>query len=144
MLQQERDDLNHSDQSRESEPTSNSGLVIAEGEVTAEAATGQTSKSIQQGKNWPVWKVFTSTFITIFLAELGDKTQVSTLLMTAEFHNPWVVFAGAASALITTSLLGVLVGRWLSTRLSAKTLDTAAGITLALIAVCLLWDVVQM
>ncbi|MBL1177919.1 MAG: TMEM165/GDT1 family protein [Pantanalinema sp. GBBB05] len=92
----------------------------------------------------PIWTIFTSTFITIFLAELGDKTQVSTLLMSAEFHKPWVVFTGAATALITTSLLGVLVGRWLSTRLSPKTLDTAAGITLALLSVGLLWDVFKM
>lgn len=91
-----------------------------------------------------VWTIFTSTFITIFLAELGDKTQVSTLLMSAEFHKPWVVFAGAAMALITTSLLGVLVGRWLSTRLSPKTLDTAAGIILALLSAGLLWDVLRM
>ncbi|MGI0489046.1 TMEM165/GDT1 family protein [Pantanalinema rosaneae CENA516] len=91
-----------------------------------------------------IWTIFTSTFITIFLAELGDKTQVSTLLMSAEFHQPWVVFAGAATALITTSLLGVLIGRWLATRLSPKTLDTAAGIILALLSVGLLWDVLRM
>jgi putative Ca2+/H+ antiporter (TMEM165/GDT1 family) len=89
------------------------------------------------------WKVFATTFATVFLAELGDKTQVSTLLMTAESHSPWVVFAGAATALITTSLLGVLVGRWLSSRLSPKTLDTAAGIMLALISVWLFLDVLR-
>jgi putative Ca2+/H+ antiporter (TMEM165/GDT1 family) len=93
---------------------------------------------------WCSWKVFGSTFITIFLAELGDKTQVATLLMSAEFHAPWTVFAGAAIALITTSLLGVLVGQWLSKRLSPRTLDTAAGITLALIAIGLFWDVLGM
>ena len=93
---------------------------------------------------WCVWNVFASTFITIFLAELGDKTQVATLLMTAEFHAPWTVFAGAAMALITTSLLGVLVGQWLSSRLSPRTLDTAAGITLALISIGLFWDVLGM
>jgi Ca2+/H+ antiporter, TMEM165/GDT1 family len=91
----------------------------------------------------PPWRVFTTTFVTIFLAELGDKTQVSTLLMSAQFHKPWLIFLGAGSALITTTLLGVLVGRWLSTRLSPRTLDIAAGITLALIAAGLLWDVLQ-
>jgi putative Ca2+/H+ antiporter (TMEM165/GDT1 family) len=92
---------------------------------------------------WEAWKVFGTTFATVFLAELGDKTQVSTLLMSAEFHAPWVVFTGAAIALVTTSLLGVLIGQWLACRLSAKTLDTAAGITLALISLGLLWDVAQ-
>ena len=75
---------------------------------------------------------------------MGDKTQVSTLLMSAEFHSPWTIFAGAAAALITTSLLGVLLGQWLSTRLSPRTLDVAAGITLALISIGLFWDVVGM
>jgi putative Ca2+/H+ antiporter (TMEM165/GDT1 family) len=97
-----------------------------------------------RAKRWQFWKLFGSTFITIFLAELGDKTQVTILLFSAEFHAPWVVFAGAAAALITTSLLGVLVGRWLSTRLSPKTLDLAAGITLALISVGLFLDVLTM
>jgi len=92
---------------------------------------------------WAFWKICATTFATIFLAEMGDKTQVSTLLMSAESHAPWVVFTGAATALISTSLIGVLVGRWLCTRLSPRTLDTAAGITLALIALWLFWDVAQ-
>lgn len=94
------------------------------------------------GANAQFWKVFGSTFITIFLAELGDKTQVATLLMSAQSHAPWSVFGGAALALITTSLLGVLVGQWLSSRVSPRTLDIAAGITLALLSIAMLWDVV--
>jgi putative Ca2+/H+ antiporter (TMEM165/GDT1 family) len=92
----------------------------------------------------PPWRVFTTTFITIFLAELGDKTQVSTLLLSAQFHQPWVVFLGASVALIATTLIGVWVGQWLSSRLSPRTLDVAAGITLALIAVGLFWDVLHL
>lgn len=90
------------------------------------------------------WKVFGTAFITIFLAELGDKTQVATLLMSAESHAPWIVFTGAAAALVTTSLLGVLVGQWLSSRVSPKTLDTAAGIMLAFLSLWLFWDVMRM
>jgi putative Ca2+/H+ antiporter (TMEM165/GDT1 family) len=63
--------------------------------------------------------------------------------MSAEFHAPWMVFTGAAAALLTTTLLGVLVGRWLSTRFSPKTLDTATGILLAFISAWLLWDVLN-
>jgi putative Ca2+/H+ antiporter (TMEM165/GDT1 family) len=87
------------------------------------------------------WAVFASTFVTILLAEIGDKTQVTTLLMTAESHSPWIVFAGAGTALVTTSLLGVLLGQWLSKRLQPKTIETAAGITLLLISVALFWDI---
>jgi Ca2+/H+ antiporter, TMEM165/GDT1 family len=88
------------------------------------------------------WATFSSTFITIFLAEMGDKTQLATLLMTAQSKSPWVVFLGAGSALVATSLVGVLLGRWLSKVLAPETLDLLAGIMLMSIAVMLLWDVV--
>lgn len=86
--------------------------------------------------------VFFTTFLTIFLAEIGDKTQLSTLLMSAESHSPWVVFIGSAAALITTSLLGVLLGRWIASRLSPKIVEKAAGVMLLLISLMLFCDVV--
>ena len=89
------------------------------------------------------WKIFVSTFITIFLAEIGDKTQLTTLLMTAESRNPWIVFAGAGSALVLTSFLGVLVGQWLASRISPRTLEIAAGSSLLLISVLLFWEVLH-
>jgi putative Ca2+/H+ antiporter (TMEM165/GDT1 family) len=87
------------------------------------------------------WGVFGSTFITIFLAELGDKTQVTTLLMSAESQQPWVVFVGAATALVATSLMGVLLGQWLAKRISPQLLDTLAGVILLLITIGLVADV---
>jgi Ca2+/H+ antiporter, TMEM165/GDT1 family len=88
-------------------------------------------------------KIFCSTFATIFLAELGDKTQMTTLLLSAQSHAPWTVFLGAGSALVLTSLLGVWVGCWLSKRVSLKTLETSAGALLLFISVLLIWDVIQ-
>lgn len=90
------------------------------------------------------FQVFLSTFVTILFAELGDKTQLTTLLMSAESHSPWIVFLGAGSALVATSLFGVLLGRWLSTRVSPRTIETAAGATLLLIATLLLWDITHL
>jgi Ca2+/H+ antiporter, TMEM165/GDT1 family len=87
---------------------------------------------------------FLTAFITIFLAEIGDKTQLATLLMAAESKSPWIVFAGAAAALLTTSLLGVLIGRWLAKQLSEETLKTVTGAGMLFIAVLLLWDVVHL
>ncbi|TAG69778.1 MAG: UPF0016 domain-containing protein [Oscillatoriales cyanobacterium] len=75
------------------------------------------------------WAIFASTFVTIFLAEVGDKTQVAILLM--------------GSALIATSLLGVLLGRWLATRIDPKTLEKAAGVILLAISAVLLWEVLS-
>lgn len=85
--------------------------------------------------------VFGTTFVTIFLAEIGDKTQLSTLLMSAESHSPWVVFIGSAAALITTSLLGVLLGSWIAGRLSQKTVEKSAGVMLLIISLMLFWDI---
>ncbi|WP_375513047.1 TMEM165/GDT1 family protein [uncultured Nostoc sp.] len=87
--------------------------------------------------------VFGTTFVTIFLAEIGDKTQLSTLLMSAESHSPWVVFIGSAAALITTSLLGVLLGSWIASRVSPKTVEKSAGVMLLLISLMLFWDIFQ-
>ncbi|NET30500.1 MAG: TMEM165/GDT1 family protein [Cyanothece sp. SIO1E1] len=108
---------------------------------TAEQALDSTS-SVQPTESEGLG-IFFSTFLTIFLAELGDKTQVTTLLMSAESHSPWVVFAGAGSALVLTSLLGVLLGQWLATRIAPKVLETAAGMTLLLIATLLFWDILH-
>jgi len=85
--------------------------------------------------------VFISTFLTIFLAEMGDKTQLSTLLISAESQSPWVVFAGSATALIATSLLGVMVGYWIARRLSPGILDFCVALLLLLITGLLMGDV---
>ena len=109
----------------------------------AEISVG-ANPDICQGENKlksKQWAIFASTFATIFLAEIGDKTQLAILLMTAESRNPWIVFAGAGSALIATSLLGVLLGRWLATRIAPRTLERAAGVILLAISAVLLWEV---
>ncbi|MEH2393449.1 MAG: TMEM165/GDT1 family protein [Nostoc sp.] len=94
-------------------------------------------------KQQSVVVVFGTTFVTIFLAEIGDKTQLSTLLMSAQSHSPWVVFIGSAAALITTSLLGVLLGSWIANRLSPKTIEKSAGVMLLVISLMLFWDIFQ-
>lgn len=74
-------------------------------------------------------KLFLTAFITIFLAELGDKTQLATLLFAANKEvNKWLIFFAAASALVLTSAIGVLVGSGLSQFISERTLKTIAGI----------------
>lgn len=94
-------------------------------------------------KKQPAVTVFFTTFLTIFLAEIGDKTQLSILLMSAESHSPWIVFLGAAIALVTTSLLGVVVGSWMASRLSPKVVEKSAGMLLLLISLLLFWDLVK-
>ncbi|WP_256377873.1 TMEM165/GDT1 family protein [Synechococcus sp. PCC 7502] len=78
--------------------------------------------------------------MTVFLAEIGDKTQITTMMITAESDSPWIVFLGAAIALISTSFLGVAAGKWLSRIFSPYWLDTLAGLSFIILAIALLWD----
>ena len=79
------------------------------------------------------WKIFLTTFGTIFLAELGDKTQLATIMMTSETKLPWSVFAGAALALCLVTLVGVLVGEGLIAIIPQNILEKVAA--LAFIAI---------
>ena len=101
-----------------------------------------TNNSERRQNNF--WVVFGSTFFTIFLAEMGDKTQLVTLLMSAESQAPWTVFIGSALALIATSLIGVSIGYWLSRKLAPETLDLSVAILLLFITVWLISDVINL
>lgn len=81
-----------------------------------------------------------TTFTTVFLAELGDKTQLAALLLSAQSGRPGVVFLGAALALICSSLVGVLLGRWLATVLPPQRLELIAGVLMVALG---LWLGVQ-
>ncbi len=73
-------------------------------------------------------KMLAVVFGTVFLAELGDKTQLATLLFAADKEvNKWLVFVGASVALIATSALGVLGGGLIAQYVSARTLNIIAG-----------------
>ena len=56
------------------------------------------------------FRVMLTTFGIIFLAEMGDKTQLAAMTMSAQTKRPWAVFIGASAALIAVSAIGVLVG----------------------------------
>ncbi|MEC4983072.1 MAG: TMEM165/GDT1 family protein [Oscillatoria sp. PMC 1068.18] len=118
-------------------PSENLSPTEVEPEVIAQ------KNKIVKNKKMGFWGAFSSTFVTILLAEMGDKTQLATLLMTAESHSPWVVFAGAATALIATSLLGVMLGYWLAKRLPAGIQDKVVAMLLLSVSAWLFWDVIQ-
>lgn len=73
-------------------------------------------------------RILLTVFITVFLAELGDKTQLATMLFAADQQvSKWTVFVGASLALIACSALGVLAGGLLSNLISPKQLQLIAG-----------------
>lgn len=81
--------------------------------------------------------VFVTTATTVFLAELGDKTQLAALLLSAQSGQPLVVFAGASLALICSSLVGVVLGRWLARLLAPELLERLAGILMVVLGLWL-------
>ncbi len=74
------------------------------------------------------FSILIASFSTIFLAELGDKTQIATLMLSAQSGKPLIIFIGAALALISTSLLGVLIGRWIANKLPRERFTLVSGI----------------
>ncbi len=71
--------------------------------------------------------ILITSFSTIFLAELGDKTQLATLMLSAQSGRPIIIFTGASLALITTSLLGVLIGQWIAKNLPRQKFTVITG-----------------
>jgi putative Ca2+/H+ antiporter (TMEM165/GDT1 family) len=73
-------------------------------------------------------KVFVTIFGAVFIAELGDKTQLATMLFAADKDvSKWTVFLAASAALVVASAIGVLAGSLLSAYISEKTLAYIAG-----------------
>jgi putative Ca2+/H+ antiporter (TMEM165/GDT1 family) len=78
-------------------------------------------------------RLFLSTFGLVFLAELGDKTQLATAGLAAESGRRWLVFAASAAALVTSSLLAALAGAWLHGRVDGALVTRFGGLLFVLI-----------
>ena len=76
-----------------------------------------------------------STFLTIFIAELGDKTQIATLTMSGTSNKPFAVFLGSSTALVLASLLGALAGGSISNFVPEIILKSIASITFFIIGI---------
>lgn len=74
------------------------------------------------------YRMLVTVFTAVFVAELGDKTQLATLLFASEREvSGWTVFAGASAALVTASAIGVLAGSLLSQHINPRYLHYLAG-----------------
>ncbi len=86
------------------------------------------------------WKVFFAIFATVFVAELGDKTQLATMLFATDRQvNKYMVFFAASAALVVASAMGVLAGSILSEYINEKYLHYLAGVGFILIGAITLY-----
>ena len=86
------------------------------------------------------WRVMLTTFGVIFLAEMGDKTQLAAMTMSAQTKKPWAVFIGSALALTAVSAIGVVVGGVVGNYLPMIWIKRAAAVAFIVIGILILLD----
>jgi putative Ca2+/H+ antiporter (TMEM165/GDT1 family) len=85
------------------------------------------------------WQLFGLSFVTVFLAEIGDKSQLATIALGGSSKFPRAVFLGSTIALILASFLGVLAGGAAAQLLPTKLMKAMAAIGFAIMALRILW-----
>ena len=85
------------------------------------------------------WKIFGTAFLTLFLAELGDKTQLAIITMTAKGESKWAIFLGASLALVLVSLLAVLFGGVLAQYVPTEWLQRIVAVAFIVIGILMLF-----
>ena len=86
------------------------------------------------------WRAMITTFGVIFLAEMGDKTQLAAMTLAAQTKKPLAIFIGAAVALVCVSAIGVLVGAGLSQYLPLIWIKRVSAVAFIVIGVLILMD----
>lgn len=84
------------------------------------------------------WRVLLMTFGVIFLAEMGDKTQLAAMTIAAQTKRPWAVLLGASVALTLVSAIGVLVGGALGHYLPMTWIKRVAGLAFVAVGILML------
>jgi Ca2+/H+ antiporter, TMEM165/GDT1 family len=85
------------------------------------------------------WKIVVSTFIIIFLAELGDKTQLASILMTSKTNKPVLVFVGTMLAFAVVTVFGVAVGSFVTRFLPLHFIKVGAAIAFIIVGILILF-----
>jgi putative Ca2+/H+ antiporter (TMEM165/GDT1 family) len=84
------------------------------------------------------WRIMLTTFGVIFLAEMGDKTQLAAMTLAAQKKRPWEVFIAASLALTLVSAIGVIVGGFVSHYVPLEWVRRGAGALFILIGALML------
>jgi len=85
------------------------------------------------------WQLLGLSFITVFLSELGDKSQLAAIALGSSCNSPRAVFFGTASALLLASLIGVGIGSCTAEVLPERLVKAIAAIGFAVMGLRLLW-----
>lgn len=85
-------------------------------------------------------KIIISTFLLVFVAELGDKTQITTMLLSAEADSRIAVFLGSSLALVCSSFVGVVLGSFLNKYVPPMIIQKTAAIAFVIIGLLLLFN----
>jgi putative Ca2+/H+ antiporter (TMEM165/GDT1 family) len=85
------------------------------------------------------FRVLVTTFGVLFLAEMGDKTQLAAMTMAAQTKKPWAVFLGASLALVAVSALGVVVGGVIGNYVPLEWVKRGAAVAFIVIGVLMLF-----
>lgn len=85
------------------------------------------------------WQLIGLSFITVFLSELGDKSQIAAIAISGSSKSPKAVFLGTAGALLLASFLGVLLGEGAAQLFPARLVKICAAVGFAVMGVRLLW-----
>lgn len=84
------------------------------------------------------WATFATAFVAVFVAELGDKTQLAALGLSASSERPWAVLAGSTAALVLASAIAVGAGRALQRVLDPRWLHYGGAVLFVVIGVVML------
>jgi len=85
------------------------------------------------------WQLLVISFLTIFLSELGDKSQVAAIALGGSSQSPRSVFLGTAVALVLASFLGVIAGEWIAKVILTQVVKLVAAAGFLVMALRLLW-----
>jgi putative Ca2+/H+ antiporter (TMEM165/GDT1 family) len=127
----------------------NIGPVGAESQLAASISPDTVSQIEESTAALPAeravsnWEWLALAFATVFVAEMGDKTQLATMLMSAQEKSPWMIFLGSSAGLVAASLVSVTLGGWLSQFLPPQALQILAGASFIVIGIVVLWREIE-
>ncbi|SDC26302.1 MULTISPECIES: TMEM165/GDT1 family protein [unclassified Candidatus Frackibacter] len=81
------------------------------------------------------WKLFAMAYGMLFLAELGDKTQLAVFTLVTQYKSPIPIFLGASAALVTVTFLAAYFGEWINKYVPTVYLQLGAGVIFIVIGI---------